>query len=275
MDLSVVLQPTPAGLAAAALAVVAGAPIFSDGLRSLRLARAFRSLQAAPVADALSGLARVRGTVALESPMFSPLSGTPCAGFRLEVFGPTGRVARPVGQFRPFRLSDDGSVARVNPEGARCHLSAVTHRDLKPGEALSQNLAAILGRSPEIAWNLQRGVPLTITERVLAAGAEVHVIGTLRRSRMLELAAEETLAATGTDDAVASRPAMVSDAEPECWIGAGDHLDFLLISDREPEPTQLRISPLRIAGAFVGPALSLGGLLMLADAADRMRALGG
>ena len=275
MDLGISLLPTGPGLAAAALAVIAGAPMFSDGLRSLRLARGFRALRQTPIADALSGLAHVRGQVVLESPMFSPLTGTPCAGFNLEVFGPRGRVPRALGQFRPFRLVDGGTVARVNPEGASCHLQTVAHRDLKAGDTLSQNLTAILDRTPEVAWSLRRGVPLTITERVLGAGSDVHVVGTLRRSRILELVNEEVVARTGTDDAVAVSTAVHADLEPECWIGAGDHLDYLLISDREPQRSQFRVSPLRVAGVVIGPALGLAGLLLLADAADRLRAMGG
>lgn len=273
MELAIALQPTTAGLAAAAAAVLAGAPVFSEGLRSLRLARAFRGLHPQPIGQAPGGLCHVRGSVLLESPMFSPLSNTACAGFRLEVFGPHGRVARPIGEFRPFRLADGESVARVDPEGARWRLARGAHRDLRAGEPVSRNLSDLLGRVPEVAWHLGRGVALTVTEHVLAAGAQVHVIGTLRRSRMADLAPDETLARTGTDDAVAA-PAPARAAEPECWIGAGDLLDFLLISDREPAPAELRASRVRMAGLALGPALSLGGLLLLADAADRLRAGG-
>lgn len=274
MDSSLVLQPTVAGLAAAATLVIAGAPLFSDGVRSLRLARAFRALRRTRVADAPGGLCHLQGQVALESPMFSPLSGAACAGFRLEVRGPGGRVARPIERFRPFRLTDSGAAARVDPTGARCLLSSGSQRELKPGDAPSQNLAALLDHAPEVAWLRRAGSPLTLIERVLAAGAEVHVVGSLRRSRITELEVETPLARTGTDDAA---PAGVAAGapEPECWVDSGDHLNFLLVSDREPDAAQFRVSPLRVAGAFVGPALSLAGLLFLAEAADRLRALGG
>jgi hypothetical protein len=272
MDQGIVLQPTVAGLALAAIAVIAGAPLFSDGIRSLRLARAFRSLRPTRVADAPGGLAHVRGRVILESPLFSPLSGTACAGFRLEVRGPRGRVARPIEQFRPFRILDTGVLAHVEPAGSRCRLSEGARRELKPGDSPSRNLAGLLEQVPEVSWLLRSGASLVLVERVLAAGAEAHVVGTLRRSRITELHPEASLARTGTDDAATFA---AQDAEPECWIDSGDHLNYLLVSDREPEPREFRISPLRIAGCFVGPALSLAGLLVLADAADRLRVAGG
>src|SRR6266487_1670405 len=77
--------PTAAGLSFAAAAVAIGAPLFSDGLRAIRLARAFRALEPSSIADAASGLAHVHGQVTLESPMFSPLGGIACAGYRLEL----------------------------------------------------------------------------------------------------------------------------------------------------------------------------------------------
>lgn len=274
MDPGLVLQPTTAGLAAAAVAVIAGAPLFSDGIRALRLARGFKALRPMPIAEAPGGLAHVRGRVVLESPLFSPLSGAPCAGFRLEVRGPGGRVARPIEQIRPFRLLDGDAVARIAPDGARCAMAETARRDLAPGDAVSRNLATLFERAPEIEWLRRGGATLALRESVLPAGAEAHVVGTLRRSRIADLAREEPLARTGTDDAVPVS-AIRAASGPECWIDAGDHLNFLLISDRAPDPALLRISPLRVAGVFLGPALSLAGLLMLADAADRLRALGG
>lgn len=274
MDLGIVLQPTAAGLSAAAAAVIAGAPLFSDGLRALRLARGFRRLHEMPIADAQSGLTYVRGQVVLESPMFSPLSGTACAGFQLEVRSARGRVTRPILQFRPFRIVDPTGVAHVDPDGARFALSRAEERRVAPGEPLSQNLAALLERSAEVSWMRRSGQTLTITERVLVAGAHLHVVGTLRRSRIAAAETSELLERTGTDDAVSIVSEMVV-PEPECWLSTGDHLDFLLVSDHPPHASNFRIAPLRIAGAFVGPVLSLGGLLMLAHAADRLRALGG
>lgn len=274
MDLPHLFQPTPAGLAAASLAVIAGAPLFSDGLRALRLARGLRALRHGPLAEAPGGLGYVTGRVALESPMFAPLSGAPCAGFTLEVAGPRGRVAAPIRSFRRFHLVDGDAVARVEPGGATLALAATAERRLGPSDQPGSQLATLLGRVPEIAWMRSGGATLTMTERALSAGLAIHVVGTIRRNLRLDAEAE-LLARTGTDDAPVAAPPAAATAEPEAWIDAGDHLDFLHISDRAPDTAAFKVPSFRIAGAFVGPALSLGGLLLLADAADRFRALGG
>jgi hypothetical protein len=72
---------------------------------------------------------------------------------------------------------------------------------------------------------------------------------------------------------VAPPAAVAGSAEPDLWLGAGDHLDFLLVSDRAPDPAALHLPAWRAAGVVVGPALSLLGLLYLARVADHLRAL--
>src|SRR5438067_7326834 len=95
--------PHPASLVLAAGAVVIGAPLFSEGLRALRLRRRLTRLQACAPASGLAGLVHVRGRVALESPLFAPLSARPCAGWQLEVHGIGAPVARTAEVRRPFR----------------------------------------------------------------------------------------------------------------------------------------------------------------------------
>jgi hypothetical protein len=274
MNFALDLQPTASGVAFAAAAVAVGAPLFSDGVRSLRLHRAFRRLKHAPLADAVSGLVHVRGAVALESPLFAPLSGVPCAGFRLEIRSSGGFVGRPIESFRPFRVSENGTIARVVPDDGQFDLSETARRDIAPGDQLSERLGTLLERTPEAAWLRRGGATLTLVERALASGAACHVVGYLRHSRIPALAAATVLERTGTDDAIAIEDAAVASSEPDCWINAGEHLSFLLVTDREPAAGRFDISPLRMAGTLIGPALSLLGLLYLANAADRFRALG-
>ena len=63
-------------------------------------------------------------------------------------------------------------------------------------------------------------------------------------------------------------------APPELWLGPGEFLDFLFVSDRAPVARDLAVPAWRALGAFAGPALSLLGLLYLAAAAEQLRALG-
>lgn len=276
MDLEIVLEPTAAGLAVAAAAVAAGAPMFAEGLRSVRLARGFKRLRQSPLAESESGLVHVSGQVVLESPLFSPLSGTPCAGYRLELRAADGARLAPIETFRPFRLRDDGVVARIHPEAGRFDLAETAKREIGPGDTVSENLAALIASVPEAQWMRANGAALAVSEHALEAGATCHVVGVLRQTRAPALLAEEVLARTGTDDVPVAAVHTIPEShdEPDAWIGAGEHLGFLLVSDQAPDPRHFRVGPLRAIGAFAGPVLSLGGLLYLANAAERFRALG-
>jgi len=279
MDLPLLLHPSAAGLSFAAAAVAAGAPLFSDGLRALRLGRLFSTLREGTLAGTPSGFMYVRGEVSLESPLFSPPSSAACAGFRLEVRGIGTPVVRSVDVFRPFRVTRDGVSARVHSARARWMLSETASREVAPNQPLSQNLAALLAQVPEAAWLRRSGVTLKLTERALAVGMECHVVGYVRMSQPHELALEGELARTGTDDGVAvvaggATTAPVSAGDPELRLDSGEHLNFLLVSDRAPGPRQLSIARIRALGVVVGPVLSLLGMLYFAHIADYLRTLG-
>ncbi|HEY2954225.1 MAG TPA: hypothetical protein VGK89_03110 [Candidatus Eisenbacteria bacterium] len=291
MDFPIWLQPSAAGLALAAAAVATGAPLFSDGLRALRLRRLMPRLREVPLGGSAAGLVHVRGAVRLESPLFSPLSGAPCAGFRLEVRSAGTRVARAIDVFRPFRIAAGGASADVRGTKVRWALSETATRDVQPDQPLSQNLAALIGRVPEAQWLRRSRLPLRLTERALLEGAECHVVGYARAGYEREAEEELELARTGTYDA-APAPALsmmsagrafagppaagpASPAHPSgLRIDAGEGLDFLLVSDRPPDPRQLAVARLRVANLAIGPVLSLAGMIYLAFAADSLGALG-
>ncbi len=296
MDFS--LEPTVAGAVCAALAVAGGGPLFSDGLRALRLSRGLSRLAERPLADSPSGFIHTRGRVVLDSPLFSPLSGRPCAGFRLEVRGGGTRAGASVEERRPFRIVSGEISARVLAGAGRWRVSESGRREVAPGEALSENLAALLKGCPEMVWLQRQRLPVVLTEYALLAGDECHVIGHARHARPYELPAELELARTGTDDAarlgagqathdharVASgggpfgferrRPGRPFADEADLWVDGGGHMDFVLVSDTAPAPADLAVSPWRALGLVIGPALSLGALLYLAHAADQLRARG-
>ncbi len=272
----------------AAAAVAAGAPLFGDGLRALRLSRLLPRLREVPLGDSPAGLVHVRGAVALESPLFSPLSGAACAGFRLEVRGLGTPVARAADVFPPFRVAAGGVSARVRTANARWDLSVTATREIPPDQPLTHNVEALLRTVPEALWLRRSHVTLRLTERALIEGAECHVIGFASGGNVIELIQEEELARTGTDDgahyAVAgltgrsaarmTAPGSSAFAGSDLRIDAGEHLNFLLISDRPPRPEQLSVTPFRLLGLAIGPALSLAGILYFASAADYLRTLG-
>jgi len=294
MGFPIWLHPTAAGLSFAAAAVAAGAPIFSDGLRALRLRRMLPRLREVALARTASGMAHARGTVVLESPLFSPLSRVPCAGFQLEVRGAGTPMARAIDVFRPFRISSGGVTARVNGGKLRWLLSETATREVAPDQPLTQNLEALLGRVPEALWLRRSRVTLRLTERALLEGVECHVVGHVRDAHETVAAERLDVARTGTDDAleiaVANDPARdraatgsrarmrtAHSAAPayDLRIDPGEPLGYLLVSDRPPEPRHLVVPAIRIAGVALGPLLSLSGLLYLALAVDLLRAAEG
>jgi hypothetical protein len=274
MDLTQLVHPTAGGLACAIGAVVAGAPIFSDGLRSLRLRRHVADLAEQPLAPGLSGFVHVGGTVALDSPLFAPLSASPCAGFELVVQAVGAPVVRSVGERRPFRLISHGACARLDSAEGRWSLPVTAEREVAADEPLSGSLSRLLQQVPEALWWRRAGGRLRLIERALLAGASCHVVGFARRAHPLEHLAGVELVRTGTDSVpevvAASRPAPAHGL----WLGPGELVDFLFVSDRAPSARELAVPPWRVLGAFAGPALSLLGLLYLAAAADHLRALG-
>jgi hypothetical protein len=303
MDFS--LEPTVAGAACAALAVAGGGPIFSAGLRALRLSQRVARLAERPLDEAPSGFLHTRGRVVLDSPLFSPLSGRPCAGFRLDVLGPGSRTAASIEERRPFRIVSGEVAARVLARDARWRIAETGRREVGPGEPLNENLTTLLQGCPEVFWLQRRGMPLVITEHALLAGSECHVIGHARHARPYELPAEMELARTGTDDRArlgTDRPA-AEDASPEptapraargggpfgierrqpgrpfpvevdLWVDSGGHLEFVLVSDAPPSRADLAVAWWRGLGVVLGPVMSLAGLLYLAHAADLLRARG-
>jgi hypothetical protein len=308
--MDILLQPTLAGAAFAALAVAGGAPLFSDGLRTLRLRRQFQSLSEHPLAEEPVGFVHTRGRVLLDSPLFSPLTAKPCAGFSLEIQGGSAPHATVVEERRAFRIVSGSTSARVMAAGARWVVSETGRREVEPDEPLSENLEALLRRSAEFAVLRQRHVPVVLVERALFSGAESHIVGYARHARPYELSPEMELVRTGSGDIVRMvagsaqesidfeseayepepEPAQASPprsrgpfgierrspgrpfpGEVDLWVDGGGLLDFVLVSDAPPVREELAVSRWRTLGLLLGPALSLSGLLYLAHAADQLR----
>lgn len=274
MNLLPPLPPTFITFALAAGGVVAGAPLFAAGRRALHLRQALASLRVTPPDAQTSGLLAMRGRVALEGPMFAPLSGRPCAGYTLEVAGDGMRVGASVSELRAFRLQGETLTARVVSERMGLTTGITMQRVLESGESLPQRLGDLLSHLPEVRWLLDRRVPIRITERALEVGAEVYVMGMARPTRVVgsiravsEAAEEAEWAATGTDGAVwtaATGGGGRSASEPALWIEACGPLQRIEIGSTEPDPATLAPSPWRVALVVVGPLLTLAGLLLLA-----------
>ncbi len=267
--------PSPAGVIFAAAAVVIGAPLFGAGLRALRLRRALARVRDARLDEAADGIVRTHGRVALESPLFTPLSDQRCAGFRLEAHGVDVPVSRAIEDVRPFRLIDGGEVVHVAAARAHWDMPQTAERVLAPDEPLAERLLHLLSEMPEAAWLRHSGRRIRLVERALLSGAMCHVTGEFCRHPRVEWAAEVEYARTGTDDApipVATLVAQAGDA-PSAHIEPLAHTEFMVVSHETPA-ADAGLPPARnLAGLLAGPLLGLLGLLYLAAAADYWRAL--
>lgn len=275
MDLT--LAPTFAGAAAAAIAVAAGAPLFSDGLRTLRLGRSLVRATERPLAGRPEGFVRVRGRVVLDSPLFSPLSAQPCAGYRLSISADRHGAIGAIEDFRAFRIVDGGVTAQVAASHARWQLSPGMRREVAAADTLSENLSALIARSPEAMWLRRSGATLVLIEHALMAGGECHVVGEASLSRPYEAIALDELARTGTDDAQVSSADSAQRGranEPDLWVDDGGSLEYLLVADRAPGTLVVPHARWRSLGLLAGPFLTLGGLLHLASLAERLAGFG-
>jgi len=275
MDLTALLHPTAGGLALAVAAVVAGAPLFSAGLRALRLRRSFEELAESPVDDTLTGFVHVSGTAVLSSPLFAPLTAAPCAGFLLEVHSLRGRSVKTVEVQRGFRVGGPAGWAHVTPAGGTWQLGVTAEREVAASDPLPASLESLVAQAPGALWWRRAGGTLRLVERALPAGAYCHVVGFARRAHALESAPELEVLRTGTGPIHEAVAAPASAPPAEVTLGPGDYVDFMLVTDRAPAPGALAVPAWRALGVLVGPALSLTGLLYLAAAAERLRELGG
>ena len=261
------LPVTALGLLVATSAVVAGAPLIVAGRRALRLRLALGSLEETALEADASGWVMVRGKVALLSPLFAPLSGKRCAGYELEVCGERSRVGGLVLERRPFRLECGEQSAFVSPDRAQWRAPVTAERTLGVAEAIPERLAELLETSAEIRWLRDRRVPLRIVERALESGSEVTVLGVARTEHSDAHAETVELAATGTDDGLATTlTSGETGSASELWL-AGDEGTGPHVFTERPDVRALRPSMWRVALVGAGPALTLSGLLYLAWAA--------
>ena len=287
MNLGLDLYHSAPGLLCAAAAVAAGAPIFARGLRALKLRQHLEDLRSAAIADAPEGMVHLRGKVALEHPLRAPISGVPCAGFRLEARVLDSASFERVDEVRRFSIEQGAYTARIVEDPASWEVQVTGQREVREGDALSQQLTALLKRMPEPAWARSAGATLQLVERALITGSECHVVGFVRHAPMtaaVEVPAEAVTEAvwlrTGTDgefwstSASSGNGSATSEPAPALWVGRGEHLEFLLVSDQAPEARHLAPPLWQTFGTFIGPVLSLSGLLVLARALDVMRAAG-
>lgn len=263
-----VVPVSTAGMLAAVACVVAGGPLFASGLRALRRRRVLARLSPALAEPASHGFVQLVGTVALESPLFSPLSMKPCAGYLLDVYATDVPMAGRVGQRRGFKLVSGACDAFVEDSAGEWALPVTAERTVAAGEQVSANMAALLDQDETLRWLRERRAPLHIVERSLEAGARVEVIGRARTVGVDAVVVAEARAATGTDGAFVEA-APEPPGRPRLRVTGADPIELHVVADGNASP--MRFAPPRwaVAGALAGPLLTLAGLAYLAWAAER------
>ncbi len=271
MDLLTLLPLTPGGMLFAAAAVVAGAPVFARGRRAYLLRQSLSGLAEAPLTEDTVGLTRARGRVALEGPLFAPLSGTPCAGFQIEVRGEGSSVGGTIRDMRAFRLQSGGTTALVPGENCDWHAPVTAQREIGSGALVPERLAALLDSNNDVRWLRERGVVLHVVERALEAGRVVSVVGITQQERVATFQEAVEHLATGTDGGGFQRPQLVTELPLDTYelrFGTNDAFERVQVFADPPDaklPLPARWNDLLL---FAGPAMSLAGLLYLARAAE-------
>ena len=267
MSAAFVVPVSTAGMLAAVACVVAGGPLFASGLRALRQRRVLAGLAPALAEPRSHGVVQLVGTVALESPLFSPLSMRPCAGYVLDVHATDMPMGGRVGQRRGFKLVSGECDAFVEDARGEWVMPVTGERTVAAGEKVSANMAALLDQDETLRWLRERRAPLHIVERSLEAGASVEVIGNARSADEDSVAVTEVLAATGTDGAAFAAAPEPAD-RPRLRVTGGDPLELHVVADGTASPLRFAPSRWRTIGALAGPLLTLAGLVYLVHAAE-------
>lgn len=251
-------EVTAVGLAASLAAIVGGAPVFSHGLRALRLRRETSRLSATELGVSASGLVLARGTVLPDAALVAPVSGRVCAGWTLEVQGVQSRLSGSVSRRGDFTIDSGDVIAEVAAVRAEWAMPVTATRRLQAGDVLDGPLARAFEGNAELTWLRGLGVPLELTERALCAGSVVHVLGVVEMR-----AADVEVLRSGTDVA----PLEVGG--PGLHVVAAEPIERVRVSADPFRPEEVAPPAWRAAGAVAGPALMLAGLAYLLAALQR------
>ena len=187
--------------------------ILRGALRARARRRLLEDLPATPAGFVFVGWVEVEGTAACDEPLAAPLSGTPCALFRLAVSERYRRVrvettvdakGRARTQTRveegweriglhaeapPFRVVDDTGSVLVDPAGARLDLQSFARVEVERDDPQYTRFAD--SRTVEGSLGVRR-----LDEHGVAIGSDVHVVG---RAQVPADAHEPVIAATDED----------------------------------------------------------------------------
>lgn len=254
----------------AALALGGGPALFAGGFRDFRLKRLIENTPTARIRSMAMGLAEVNGQIECRSMVTAPFSGRACACWNVDI-SVQGRkhhwtVVHRATSGQPFFLRDETGVALVYPRGADCRVHFAVEevcQGLVPPEPYASYLATLGARR-----HLWRFAMLRFRERILEEGAQVYVMGTatpaaqsftVSEGEDMVVAAEDALAATGTDEWRARR-VRARGQHVSAVMRAGEHEKTFVISQDSERTLTIGLGLKAVAKLVGGPLITLMGL---------------
>jgi hypothetical protein len=246
----------------ATAALAAGPWLFYRGFRTMRTRQLIANTPTARIRSMAMGLAEINGTVEPRSAVYAPFSGRSCAYWEVDVSSRTRRgwtVVHRNQSGNPFFLRDETGLALIYPHGSQCKIHFGTEEHCQ-GLMLPQCYADYMNEHRSAIGQLARLGTLRFRERMLEPGVRVYVLGTATPRAQGRVVAEgESLLATGTDDAVATRLRAL-DHEVSAVVRRGDNETTFIISQESEKSLMLDLGARALLQVAGGPVLTLFGL---------------
>ncbi len=248
----------------AALALGAGPVLFYRGFRDLRLKRTIEDTPTSNIRSMAMGFVEVKGKATPRSHLVAPFSANPCAYWEVDVATKSGRrggwtIIHRAQSRHPFYLEDETGIALVYPDGAKCTVPHGREEECA-GLMLPEPYVSYLKEHGGLGLQVARLGALRFRERLIEPGQPVYVLGSaFPRAQSVSLSDDESLAATGTDDAVATR-LRATDQRIVGVIRKGQNDPTFLISPQSELALVVTLGMKCVAQLVAGPALTLFGL---------------
>jgi hypothetical protein len=248
----------------ATVALGFGPVMFARSFRDLKLRRLIENTPTARIRSLAMGLVELNGEVLPNSMLNAPFSGRSCAFWEIDIATRSGRrnswsVVHRNASGHPFFLRDETGVALVYPHGAQCRVHAGTE-EVCLGISVPEVYASYMSDQGLTARHLWRLSTMRFRERILEEGQMLYVLGTATpRSRALDISDGETLAATGTDDPVASRMRELHD-DVTAVIRCGENPSTFILSQGSERQLVTDLGLKAVGELVAGPTMTLFGL---------------
>jgi hypothetical protein len=247
----------------AGLAAVGGPVLFLRSFRDMRVRRLLQNTPTTHVHSMPMGLVEVQGQVEPRSVLTAPFSGRPCAYWQVDIATRSRRDAWSIvhrnASGNPFFLKDESGTAMVYPSGADCRINFGVEEQTNGFGVPDCYMDYMKSQNLHMAKLWSVGA-MRFRERTLEERQPVFVLGTAcPRSRAVSISDDDMLAATGTDDAQASRVRTL-DSGVDAVIRRGESETTFLISQQSEKYLAAQLGVRVWAELIGGPALTLLGL---------------